>query len=68
MTSNEAYANVSIPYERERALQEPLFSTQMSRGSVYPKTIRELRGAFFCQKFTPKIPRTLINTDPNAIF
>ena len=59
---------VSIPYERERAFQEPPFCTQMSRGSVHPKTIRELRGAFFCQKFTPKIPRTLINTGPNAIF
>ena len=59
---------VSIPYERERAFQEPPFCTQMSRGSVHPKTIRELRGAFFCQKFTPKIPRTLTNIDPNAIF
>ena len=32
-----------------------------------PKTKRELRGAIFKQNFSPKIPQTLVNIDPNAI-
>ena len=59
---------VSIPYERESISKETPFCTQSGRGSGYPKTKRELRGAFFTQKFIPKIPRTLVNIDPNAIF
>ena len=59
---------VSIPYEREGAFRLTLFSTQTGRGSGYPKTKHELREAFFRQKFIPKIPQTLVNTDPNAIF
>ena len=59
---------VSIPSERESISKETPFCTQSGRGSGYPKTKRELRGAFFTQKFIPKIPRTLVNIDPNAIF
>ena len=33
-----------------------------------PKTKRELRGAFFRQKFYPKFRQTLVNIEPNAIF
>ena len=32
------------------------------------KTKRELREAFFTSKFTPKIPKTHVCIDPNAIF
>ena len=60
--------SVSIPSKREGTCRLTPFSTQMSRGSGHPQTKRELRGAFFLQKFTPKTPRTLINIEPNAIF
>ena len=33
-----------------------------------PKTKRELREAFFAQKFGAKVQQTLVNTDPNAMF
>ena len=33
-----------------------------------PKSKRELREGFFNPKFVLKIPRTLMNIDPNAIF
>ena len=32
------------------------------------KTKRELRGAFFIRKYIEKLPETLMNTEPNAIF
>ena len=60
--------NVSIPYKRESLSKETPFCTQLGRGSGHPKTKRELREAFFAQKFIPEIPQTLMNTDPNAIF
>ena len=60
--------SVSIPYERESLSKETPFCTQLGRGSGHPKTKRELREAFFAQKFIPEIPQTLMNTDPNAIF
>ena len=62
------YQRVSIPFKREGTWKETLFSTQTGRGSKHPKTKHELRGTFFPQKFTPKTPRTLINTQPNTIF
>ena len=62
------YTSVSIPYEREGVSKDTPFCTQAGRGSEYPKTKRELRRAFFAQKFIPKIPRTLVNIDPNTIF
>ena len=59
---------VSIPFKREGTCEQPLFCTQSGRGSVHPKTKRELREAFFAQKFGANIRQTLVNTDPNAIF
>ena len=47
---------VSIPFKREGTCEQPLFCTQSGRGSVHPKTKRELREAFFAQKFGAKIP------------
>ena len=64
----KATANVSIPFKREGTCELPLFCTQSGRGSVHPKTKRELREAFFAQKFGAKIQQTLVNTDPNAMF
>ena len=58
---------VSIPFKREGTCEQPLFCTQSGRGSVHPKTKRELREAFFAQKFGANIRQTLVNTDPNAI-
>ena len=63
-----AVQRVSIPFKRESVSKDTPFCTQSGRGSVPPKTKRELRGAFFNPKFAPKIPRTLMNIDPNAIF
>ena len=62
------WKHVSIPYDREGISKETPFCTQAGRGSGYPKTKRELRRAFFAQKFISKIPQTLMDTDPNAIF
>ena len=59
---------VSIPFKREGAWKETLFSTQTGRGSKHPKTKHELRWAFFTQKITPKFPQTLVAIEPNAIF
>ena len=59
---------VSIPFKREGTGEQPLFCTQSGRGTVHPKTKRELREAFFLRKFGAKIRQTLVNTDPNAIF
>ena len=38
---------VSIPFKREGAWKETLFSTQTGRGFKHPKTKHELRQAFF---------------------
>ena len=51
-----AAKTVSIPFKREGTCEQPLFCTQSGRGSVHPKTKRELREAFFAQKFGAKIP------------
>ena len=59
---------VSIPFKRESPFGLPPISAQFSRGFVHPKTKRELRGAFFTQKFYPKSRQTLVNIEPNAIF
>ena len=63
-----SHYSVSIPFKREGTCEQPLFCTQSGRGSVHPKTKRELREAFFAQKFGANIRQTLVNTDPNAIF
>ena len=60
--------SVSIPFKREGAWKETLFSTQTGRGSVTPKTKHELRRDLFARKITPKIPQTLVAIEPNAIF
>ena len=59
---------VSIPFKRESVSKETLFCIQSGRSSVHPKTKHKLRGAFFNPKFVLKIPQTLMNIDPNAIF
>ena len=52
----EYRGKVSIPFKREGTCELPLFCTQSGRGSVHPKTKRELREAFLAQKFGAKIP------------
>ncbi len=59
---------VSIPFERESVLQEHPFCTQWGRGSVRQNPNANFARGFLRHKFVSKMRRTLINTDPNAIF
>ena len=60
--------DVSIPYEREGKFRLTLFPTQTGRGCVYPKTKRELRGAFFFSKLPQKSHKPLSTLTQTRFF
>ena len=59
---------VSIPFKREGSFRETPICTQWGRGFVAPKPYTNRAGLFLCLKFALKTPRTLVNTEPYAIF
>ena len=64
----DAMLGVSIPFKREGSFRETPICTQWGRGFVAPKPYTNAASLFWHLKFTLKTPRTLVNTEPYAIF
>ena len=64
---NEVHKHVSIPFKRENIYQRPQFQPS-GPWLQKPKTMSELRRAFFDATFCPKIPQTRVYIELCATF